>query len=69
VGDPAWSPSGSRIAFVSTCLDETSDEVPGVYAVRADGSRLRRLLDPVALAPPWWPVERYVSPALSWRPR
>jgi Tol biopolymer transport system component len=69
-GDPVWSPSGSRLAFASTCLDEPSDEdAPSVYAVRPDGSRLRRLFDPTDLTPPEAAVARYVAPALSWQPR
>ena len=69
VGDPVWSPAGSRLAFASTCLDEPSgDDAPSVYAVRPDGSRLRRLFDPTDLSPPGAPFDRYVSPALSWQP-
>jgi dipeptidyl aminopeptidase/acylaminoacyl peptidase len=70
LGDPVWSPAGSRIAFASTCLDETrGDDAPSMYAVRPDGARLRRLFNPLALAPPSAPVERYVSAVLSWQAR
>lgn len=67
LGDPVWSPAGTRVAFASSCLDETNEETPILYSVRLDGSRLRRLFDPRALPPP--ELEHYVAPALSWQPR
>jgi len=45
---PDWSPSGSQIAF-QRCAPDT---VCAVYAVRANGRRLRRLSPPCTAAPP-----------------
>jgi WD40-like Beta Propeller Repeat len=68
-GDPVWSPTGASIAFTSSCLDESSADLPSVYGVRRDGSRLRRWFDPVALASPYGGFERYVARALAWQAR
>jgi WD40-like Beta Propeller Repeat len=69
LGDPVWSPTGTSIAFTSVCLDEASEDAPSVYGVRADGSRLRRWFDPIALTSPYGSLDRYVSRALAWQPR
>lgn len=49
-GDPAWSPYGQRIAFVSE-----RDGNPEIYTVRSDGSDLRRLTNHSAVdhSPAW----------------
>jgi Tol biopolymer transport system component len=39
--DPAWSPDGSRIAFVRGF----SDERAGIYVMKADGTEVRRITD------------------------
>jgi hypothetical protein len=57
---PAWSPSGSMLAFFSS----TQDEEAGLYVMNADGSGVRRLADfPAAagssgVAPAWSPSGR-----------
>jgi Tol biopolymer transport system component len=69
IGDPVWSPHGTRLAFASTCLDETGPDAPWIYAVRPDGTRLRRLFDPSSLVRRLGLVDAYVSSALSWQAR
>lgn len=39
--DPAWSPDGTEIAFLSSRPGESRE----IYSIRVDGSRLRRLTD------------------------
>src|SRR5438105_2493799 len=41
-GDPAWSPDGRRIVFVSDRISANGDR-EAVYVMRADGSGVRRL--------------------------
>jgi TolB protein len=50
--DPAWSPDGQRIAFVST-----RDRAWEIYVMRADGSGVLRLTHSTAInqAPTWSP--------------
>lgn len=50
---PAWSPDGSRIAFVA-CTECTT---PDIYVMNADGTGVTRLTDDAALddAPAWSP--------------
>ena len=52
-GDPAWSPNGSRIAFVSE--RHGNDEI---YVMNADGSGLTNLTNNAALDtnPAWSPA-------------
>jgi Tol biopolymer transport system component len=49
---PAWSPDGGWIAFVR------SEQEPGVYVVRPDGSQLRRVSEAAAGPPRWSPDAR-----------
>ena len=47
--DPAWSPDGSKIAFI------LSNNGTHIYIVNADGSNMTRLTsDLAALHPDWW---------------
>lgn len=49
---PAWSPDGTRIAFVSK---RGADEVAGLYVIRRDGGEAEKILElPYALATPRW---------------
>jgi tricorn protease-like protein len=41
-GSPAWSPDGTRIAFVSK---RAGDEVPSLYVIPADGGEAEKVLD------------------------
>ncbi len=51
-GDPAWSPNGSHIVFISD-----RDGNPEIYVMRSDGTDVRRLTDNDAddLHPAWSP--------------
>jgi dipeptidyl aminopeptidase/acylaminoacyl peptidase len=69
VGDPVWSPTGTRIAFATNCLDQSGDDAPSIYAVATDGANLRRLFDPASLTGRLGGGEAYASPALSWQAR
>lgn len=50
-GSPAWSPDGSRIAFV--VLDR-EDKSTDLYLMNADGGALTRLTDDGAVGSPAW---------------
>ena len=60
-GDPVWSPSGDRIAFVRYFNDEFEDEIVGsdLYLMRADGAFRDNLTDNEPFvedfAPTWSP--------------
>ena len=41
--DPAWSPDGRRIAFVSDRDGNVEDEILDIYVMNADGSNVTRL--------------------------
>ena len=47
LGPPVWSPDGARLLFVRQERDSCSG-FDALYAVRADGTNLRRLVRPVA---------------------
>jgi Tol biopolymer transport system component len=49
-----WSPDGSSIIFASG-RDQTADGYDDIYAMRPDGSDVRRLTDLQAYAPAWSP--------------
>lgn len=57
---PAWSPDGSRIAFVSSAATTGSSEV---YVMNADGSGITRLTNNLAedRSPAWSPDGRYIA--------
>jgi TolB protein len=48
VFEPAYSPTGKRIAFAGTVPGR---DRPGIWSVRRDGSRLRRLTNPTKIDP------------------
>jgi Tol biopolymer transport system component len=48
VFEPAYSPDGKRIAFAGTPRRKSK---PGIWSVRRDGSRLRRLTKPTKIDP------------------
>jgi dipeptidyl aminopeptidase/acylaminoacyl peptidase len=51
-GAPAWSPDGSRIAFVSKRSD---DDAPALYVIRVGGGEARRVASmPYGLRAPKW---------------
>lgn len=55
-GDAVWSPSGRRIAYVSSLGD-----APGLYVMRADGSGERRIVNvPLSSVEAWGPARRIV---------
>jgi Tol biopolymer transport system component len=58
LGPPVWSPDGARLLFVRQERDSCSG-FDALYAVRADGTNLRRLVRPV--------VNRTLA-ALDWAP-
>src|SRR5919204_695753 len=49
--DPAWSPDGRLIAFVSNRGFGTNHYRPGLYVVRTDGGGLRRLVSGMQVVP------------------
>jgi dipeptidyl aminopeptidase/acylaminoacyl peptidase len=58
LGDPSWSPDGTRIAFAGR---DTGQESSGVYVMSADGSDLRLVTELVGFelsAPDWSPDSR-----------
>jgi TolB protein len=65
-GEPAWSPDGSRIAFMS---DRTGRS--GIYVMRSDGTKTRRLTisDDGDVRPSWSPDGRKIVFARSQRGR
>jgi dipeptidyl aminopeptidase/acylaminoacyl peptidase len=51
-GSPAWSPDGTRIAFVSK---RAGDEVPSLYVIPADGGEAEKVLElPFGVSRPSW---------------
>lgn len=51
-GAPAWSPDGTRIAFVSK---RGEDKAPALYVIRTDGGEAERILElPYGIAKPTW---------------
>ncbi|MFZ1688296.1 MAG: hypothetical protein WAU70_12775, partial [Flavobacteriales bacterium] len=67
-GSPAWSPDGSRIAFVSK---RGEDKVTGLYVIPTDGGEAEKVLElPFALSnPQWMPDGQRVIMATSCIPR
>jgi Tol biopolymer transport system component len=49
-GAPAWAPGGRRLAFHGQLAP---DDYPSIYAVRTDGTGLRRLTPEWATSPAW----------------
>ena len=61
-GEPAWSPDGKRIAFVSGRANPTGGTVE-IYVMNIDGSNVQRLtsFNRVADAPAWSPDGRRIA--------
>jgi TolB protein len=59
---PAWSPEGTRIAFVSS-----HQQVQQIYAINVDGSHLQQLTDATSptFGPAWSPDGKKIGYALS----
>jgi dipeptidyl aminopeptidase/acylaminoacyl peptidase len=67
LGPPAWSPSGTRIAFTAWCLDPTSAG-KAVFTVRPSGKGLRRVFRVDPLIPRPGSFDPGVGPAVAWQP-
>src|SRR5262249_54950970 len=51
--EPAWSPDGTKIAFVSVCNSASCDDAD-IYTIQADGSGIRRLTRVGGARDPAW---------------
>ncbi len=58
LADPAWSPSGRRVAFMGG--DDVSDWW-GTFHVKADGTRVSRMLSDEAHEPSWSPSGKKIA--------
>ncbi len=67
-GAPAWSPDGTRIAFVSK---RNEDQAAALYVIRTDGGEAEKVLElPFALSNPrWMPDGQRVIAATTCIPR
>ena len=67
-GDPAWSPDGGTVAFVSK---RGADDVASLYTIRADGGEAQKVLElPLSISSPkWLPDGRRVVFATSVLPK
>ena len=70
---PAWSPDGTRIAFLSSRHRGPSgrDKQVGLYTMAADGADVRHLapgLEGVAWQPPAWSPDGQSLAVAGWRP-
>jgi TolB protein len=59
LGQPAWSPDGSKIAFHGF-FGEAANEAGGLFVMNADGSG-RKLLDLGGTTPAWSPNGRWIA--------
>src|SRR5919202_3550886 len=59
--DPAWSPAGRLIAFVSNRGFGTTHFRPGVYVIHRNGHSLRRLVAGAAASPTWSPDGKSIA--------
>jgi dipeptidyl aminopeptidase/acylaminoacyl peptidase len=67
-GDPAWSPDGGTVAFVSK---RGADDVASLYTIRADGGEAQKVLGlPLSISSPrWLPDGRRIVFATSVLPK
>ena len=67
-GDPAWSPDGGSVAFVSK---RGADDAASLYTIRADGGEAQKVLElPLSISSPrWMPDGRRIAFATSVLPR
>lgn len=62
--EPAWSPDGSQIAFISARFPEADlSSIRDVYVVNADGKNLRRITnqDAALSSPSWSPDGKWIA--------
>jgi Tol biopolymer transport system component len=52
--DPAWTVSGSKIAYAHS---NTDHELSGIYSVNPDGNNVTQLISGIAVNPDWSPDE------------
>ncbi len=68
--EPAWSPDGTRLAFVSrrhAALGDLSDIDPAIYVANADGSGVTRLTHGGSAATPAWsPDGKKIAFSAGW---
>jgi Tol biopolymer transport system component len=67
LGPPAWSPSGTRIAFTALCLDPRS-AANALFTVRTNGEGLRTVFEADPLIPKSGSFVAGMGPDVSWQP-